>query len=106
MMRQSEFKRKYNPEMGKYTKQHIWGEGIMDSVKSFFKKPTPKPKPPPKPPKKVTFEPSSFADKKAGDKIVKILSRENPPASKKTSRRMTEKEYKQYLENLRKLYNY
>ena len=64
MMRQSEFKRKYDPEIGKYTKQHINGEGIMDSVKSFFKKPTSKPKPPPKPPKKVTFEPSSFADKK------------------------------------------
>ena len=107
MMRQSEFKRKYDPEMGKYTKQHIWGEGIMDSVKSFFKKPTSKPKPPPKPPKKVTFEPSSFADKKAGDKIVKILSRENPPTTKKTSRKkMTEKEYNQYLENLRKSYNY
>ena len=107
MMRQSEFKRKYDPEMGKYTKQHIYGEGIMDSVKSFFKKPTPKPKPPPKPTKKVTFEPSSFADKKAGDKIVKILSRENPPTTKKTSRRkMTEKEYNQYLENLRKLYSY
>ena len=37
MMRQSEFKRKYDPEIGKYTKQHIYGEGIMDSVKSFFK---------------------------------------------------------------------
>ena len=37
MMRQSEFKRKYDPEMGKYTKQHIWGEGMIDSVKSFFK---------------------------------------------------------------------
>ena len=37
MMRQSEFKRKYDPEMGKYTKQHIYGEGIMHSVKSFFK---------------------------------------------------------------------
>ena len=88
MMRQSEFKRKYDPEIGKYTKQHIYGEGIMDSVKSFFKKPTPKssmPKPPPKPPKKVTFEPSSFAGKKAGDKIVKILSRENPPTTKKTT---------------------
>ena len=107
MMRQSEFKRKYNPEIGKYTKQHIYGEGIMDSVKSFFKKPTPKPKPPPKPSKKVTFEPSSFVDKKAGDKVVKILSRVNPPTMKKTSRRkMTEKEYSQYLENLRKLYNY
>ena len=69
MMRQSEFKRKYDPEMGKYTKQHIYGEGIIDSVKSFFK-PTSKPKPPPKPPKKVTFNPSSFVDKKAGDKIV------------------------------------
>ena len=101
-MRQSEFKRKYDPEIGKYTKQHIWGEGIMDSVKSFFK-PTPKPKPPPKPPKKVTFEPSSFADKKAGDKIVKILSRENPPTNKKTSRKMTEKEYDQYLEILNKI---
>ena len=106
MMRQSEFKRKYDPEMGKYTKQHIWsgersiyGEGIMDSVKSFFK-------PPPKPPKKVTFEPSSFADKKAGDKIVKILSRENPPTTKPSHRKMTEKEYNQYLENLRKLYSY
>ena len=97
-MRQSEFKRKYDPEIGKYTKKHIWGEGIMDSVKSFFKKP------PPKPPKKVTFEPSSFADKKAGDKIVKILSKENPPTTKKTGRKkMTEKEYNQYLEILNKI---
>ena len=51
MMRQSEFKRKYDPELGKYTKQHIYGEGIMDTVKSFFK-PTPKPRVIPKPPKK------------------------------------------------------
>ena len=82
----------------------------MDSVKSFFK-PTPKSsmrkplKPPPQPPKKVTFEPRSFVDKKAGDKIVKMLSRENPPTMKR-NRKMTEKEYNQYLENLRKLYNY
>ena len=82
----------------------------MDSVKSFFK-PTPKSsmrkplKPPPQPPKKVTFEPRSFVDKKAGDKIVKMLSLENPPTMKR-NRKMTEKEYNQYLENLRKLYNY
>ena len=37
MMRQSEFKRKYDPEIGKYTKQHICGEGIMDSVNPFLK---------------------------------------------------------------------
>ena len=47
MTRQSEFKRKYNPEMGKYTKQHIYGEGITNSKKSFFKKTTPVRKPPP-----------------------------------------------------------
>ena len=107
MMQQSEFKRKYDPEIGKYTKQHIWsgersiyGEGIMDSVKSFLK-PASKRKPltPPPPPKKVTF-----ADKKAGDKIVKILSRESVPTTRKTTshKKMTEKESNQYLENLRK----
>ena len=35
MMRQSEFKKKYDPELGKYTKQHIYGEGVMDVFKSF-----------------------------------------------------------------------
>ena len=105
-MRQSEFKRKYDPDTGKYERQHIYGEGIMDTVKSFFKKPTPK-KPPPKPTvqKKVTFDPNTIVkEKKAGDKIVKLLSRENPPTTK--TKQMSEKEYNQYLENLRKLYNY
>ena len=110
-MRQSEFKRKYDPELGKYTKQHIYGEGIMDSVKSFFK-PTSKatkPKKPREKPKKVRFNlpNSSTANKKAGDKIVKLLSRENHHlTTKPTRKKMTEKEYNQYLENLRKLYNY
>ena len=53
-MRQSEFKKKYDPVTGKYLRKHIYGEGIMDSVKSFLgKKPTKKVKfavpPPPKP---------------------------------------------------------
>ena len=55
----------------------------MASVKSVFK-PTPKtskPKPPPNPPKEVTF-----ADKKAGDKIVELLPRENPPPTTKPTR--------------------
>ena len=105
MMRQSEFKRKYDPDTGKYVKKHIYGEGIMDSVKSFFKKPTPKKPPPPKPiRKKVSFD-TNPKEKKAGDKIVKLLSRETPPSTK-TKRKMTENEYNQYLENLRKLYNY
>ena len=57
-MRQSEFKKKYDPDTGKYLRKHIYGEGIMDTVKSFLgKKPTKKarftasPPPPPPPPK-------------------------------------------------------
>ena len=30
MMRQSEFKKKLDPELGKYTRQHIYGEGMTD----------------------------------------------------------------------------
>ena len=77
-MQQSEFKKKYDPDTGKYTRKHIYGEGIMDSVKSFLgKKPTRKKVqfavPPPKP------TPAS-SNKKAGDKIVKMLSGKNPPS--------------------------
>ena len=83
MMRQSEFKKKYDPDTGKFSRKHVYGEGIMDSVKSFLgKKPTKK---------KVTFtpppKPTPTATKKAGDKIVKMLSGKNPP-----SRKMTQQE--------------
>ena len=33
MMRQSEFKKKYDPITGKFTKQHIHGEGITNAFK-------------------------------------------------------------------------
>ena len=91
MMRQSEFKRKYDPELGKYTKKHIYGEGIIDKVKSFFK-PTPNtsnPKKPPEKPKKVRFEQlnHSASNKKGDDKIVKLLSQEySKPLRKKIVR--------------------
>ena len=85
-MRQSEFKKKYDPDTGKFSRKHIYGEGIMDTVKSFLgKKPTRKKVtfavPPPKP-----TPPSTT--KKAGDKIVKLLSGENPP-SRKTNKRQS-----------------
>ena len=94
-MRQSEFKKKYDPDTGKYTRKHIYGEGIVDSVKSFLgKKPTKKVQfttPPPKPiPVSTT--------KKAGDKIVKILSGENPP-SQKTNKRQTRKMSQKEINN-------
>ena len=34
-MRQSEFKKKYDRDTGKYTRQHIYGDGISDKVRSF-----------------------------------------------------------------------
>ena len=88
MMRQSEFKKKYDPDTGKFSRKHVYGEGIMDSVKSFLgKKPTRK---------KVTFapppKPTPTATKKAGDKIVKMLSGKNPPSRKTNNRKMTQQE--------------
>ena len=89
MMRQSEFKKKYDPDTGRYIRKHIYGEGVMDSVKSFIsKKPTRK---------KVTFappppKPSPTATKKAGDKIVKMLSGKNPPSRKTNKRQMSQQE--------------
>ena len=87
-MRQSEFKKKYDPDRGKYLRKHIYGEGIMDTVKSFLgKKPTRK---------KVTFapppKPTPTATRKAGDKIVKMLSGEKPPSRKTNNRQMTQQE--------------
>ena len=38
MMRQSEFKMKYDPELGRYSRQHIYGEGMMDIFKLFGNK--------------------------------------------------------------------
>ena len=81
-MRQSEFKKKHDLDTQKFSRKHIYGEGIMDSVKSFLtKKPTKK---------KVTFtpppKPSPTATKKAGDKIVKMLSGKNPPSRKTNNR--------------------
>lgn len=72
-MRQSEFKKKYNPETGKFTRQHIFnrgvvitGEGIADKFKSLVKRKKTQ-KPPPTPP-------TSSTNKQAGEKIVKMLS--------------------------------
>ena len=34
-MRQSDFKKRYDPEMGRFTRQHIYGEGAMDIFKNI-----------------------------------------------------------------------
>ena len=37
-MRQSDFKMKYDPELGRCTRQHIYREGMMDMFNSFGSK--------------------------------------------------------------------
>ena len=115
-MRQSEFKKRYDPDMGKFLRKHIYGgggtlrnysrtgSGVMDTVKSFFGK---------KPTKKVNFAtppareafgpmvPRAFppnTNKNVGDKIVKLLSGKNP-SSRKTNNQKTPKMTQQEINN-------
>ena len=37
-MRQSDFKKKYDAELGRFTRQHIYGEGVMDVFKNIGSK--------------------------------------------------------------------
>ena len=134
-MRQSEFKMKLDPELGKYTRQHIYGEGMMDGFKSVGKKIFGKTmkktakksaqKSGDKLLKMTATKTGEYSVKKAGYKIVKILSKEKVKSTKKTPSKkkvtfnknvetMTQKEIDQTLNNLlsggsthkRKLYNY
>ena len=92
MMRQSEFKKKLDPELGRYTRQHIYGEGMTDvfksvgsklfgkTVKSAAKKGVEKAL------TTVATKTGEHVGKKAGDKIVQMLSKGGvaPPAKKVT----------------------
>ena len=123
MMQQSEYKKRFDPELGSFTKQHIYGEGITDVFKSFGSKlfgKTIKKAAKKGVEKAVTAAATKTGEhvgKKAGDKIVQMLSKGeapktpllNPPAKK-----ISQKEIDQMLNNLlsggstrkRKLYNY
>ena len=100
MMRQSEFKKKLDPELGRYTRQHIYGEGITDVLKSvgskiFGKtmKQTVKSAAKKGVEKALTSAATKTGEhvgKKAGDKIVQMLSKgrveppRNPPCKEVT----------------------
>ena len=83
MMRQSEFKMRFDPELGKYTRQHIYGEGMMDVFKSFgkaiFGKTMEKAakKGAQKAVTAAATKTGEHVGKKAGDKIVQMLSKSN-----------------------------
>ena len=91
-MRQSEFKMKLDPELGRYTRQHIYGEGLTDVFKSFGKKifgKTMKKAAKRGAKKAMTAAATKTGEhvgKKAGDKIVQILSKEKAaPSNKKVT---------------------
>ena len=123
-MRQSEFKMKLDPELGRYTRQHIYGEGMMDVFKSVGKKifgKTMKKAAKKGAKKAVTAAATKTGEhvgKKAGDKIVQMLSKSNNKPkvtfNKNVETIPSEKELNQSLINLlsggstrkRKLYNY
>ena len=101
MMRQSEYKKRFDPELGRFTKQHVYGEGITDVLRSFGSKlfgNTVKSAAKKGAKKAVTAaatKTGEYAGKKAGDKIVQMLSKggvpppktpllKNPPAKKVT----------------------
>ena len=85
MSRQSEFKKRFDPEMGKFTKQHIYGEGITDIFKSVGSKlfgKTMKKAAKKGVEKAITTaatKTGEHAGKKAGDKIVQMLSKGASP---------------------------
>ena len=83
MMRQSEFKKKLDPELGRYTRQHIYGEGMTDVFKSVGSKlfgKTVKSAAKKGVEKALTTAATKTGEdvgKKAGDKIVQMLSKSN-----------------------------
>ena len=84
-MRQSEFKYKYDPELGRFTRQHIYGEGIMDVFKNIGAKvigQTLKKAAKIAATKAVTTAATKTGEhvgKKAGDKIISMLSKSKTP---------------------------
>ena len=111
MSRQSEYKKRLDPELGRYTRQHIWsgersiyGEGIKDVFKTIGSKIFGKTMK--KAAKKgvekaltsAATKTGEYAGKKAGDKIVQMLSKGKvapggmqspliPPAKKPVSKK-------------------
>ena len=93
MIRQSDFKRRYDPEIGKYVKKHVYtgeihGEGLTDIFKSIgsklfgktAKEMTKKAATTvaTKAATKTAEKTGEFVGNKAGDKIIQLLSKKQP----------------------------
>ena len=84
-MRQSEFKKRYDPDLGRFTRQHIYGEGVMDVFKNIGAKvigQTLKNAAKTAATKAVTTAATKTGEhvgKKAGDKIISMLTKSKTP---------------------------
>ena len=84
-MKQSEFKKRYDPDLGRFTRQHIYGEGVMDVFKNNGAKvfgQTLKKAAKTAASKAVTTaatKASKHVGKKASDKIIEMLSKSKIP---------------------------
>ena len=80
-MKQSEFKKRYDPELGRFTRQHIYGEVVMDVFKKYSAKvfgQTLKKAAKTAATKAVTAAATKTGEhvgEKAGDKIIEFLLR-------------------------------
>ena len=80
-MKQSEFKKRYDPELGRFTRQHIYGEEVMDVFKNIGTKvigQTLKKAAKTAATKAVTTAATKTGEhvgEKTGDKIIKFLTR-------------------------------
>ena len=88
-MKQSEFKKRYDPELGRFTRQHIYGEGVMDVFKNIGSKvfgQTLAKAAKTAATKAVTSAATKTGEhvgEKAGDKTIKFLSRKKRTHSPK-----------------------
>ena len=88
-MKQSEFKKRYDPELGRFTRQHIYGEGVMDVFKNIGAKvfgQTLKKAAKTAATKAVTTAATKTGEhvgEKAGDKIINFLTRKKRNNAKK-----------------------
>ena len=84
-MRQSDFKKKYDPELDRFTRQHIGGEGVMDVFKNIGSKifgQTMKKAAKTAATKAITTAATKTGEhvgKKAGDQIIQMLSKSSTP---------------------------
>ena len=88
-MKQTEFKKRYDPELGRFTRQHIYGEGVMDLLKNIGSKvfgQTLQKAAKTATTKAITSaatKTGEHVEEKAGDKIISYLTRKKKNKSQK-----------------------